>query len=108
MEGYCRRARELAAELARLPGIEIAPDPPHTNAFQVYLPGNPPQLERAALEIAEAERVWLFSAVAETPLPNLSMAEITVGDATDDLADDEIAHLLSSLVERARACRTSA
>jgi len=29
------------------------------------------------------------------------MAEVTVGDATDDLADDEVARLLSSLVERA-------
>jgi threonine aldolase len=103
MERYHARACQLAAELAHLPGIRIAPDPPHTNAFQVYLPGNEARLEQAVLEIAEAERVWLFNVVSDSPLPNLSMAEITIGEAADDLADDEIARLLGSLVDRARA-----
>ena len=56
-----------------------------------------PYAEIAAL----ADSVYVSFSKGLAPLPNLSMAEVTVGDATDDLADDDVARLLSSLVERA-------
>jgi threonine aldolase len=101
MDEYAERAGALAAALAAVDGVRVAPDPPHTNSFQVYLPGDRATLEDAAVEIALEERVWLFGRFAETALPGLSMAEISVGSATADLSDDEVAALLRSLIDRA-------
>ncbi|MFL5731775.1 MAG: threonine aldolase family protein, partial [Chloroflexia bacterium] len=79
MASYCARARDIAAALSAIPGLHIAPDPPHTNAFQVYFPARPKPLEQAHLEIAESERVWLFGGFWPTPLPNISMSEVQLG-----------------------------
>jgi len=101
MESYCARARRLAATLAEIPGVAISPDPPQTNAFQIYLPGERTRLERAALELAQGERVWLFNGFSETPVPPLTMAEVTIGEAADDLEDEEVVRLLGSLLAMA-------
>lgn len=100
MAAYHARARALAGALATIPGVSIAPQPPHTNAFQLYLPGERDRLERAAWEIAEADRIWLFGGFWETALPHLTMAEISVGSAIDDFTDDEVVDLISTLIAR--------
>jgi len=102
MAAYHARARALALELADIAGVSIAPQPPHTNAFQLYLPGDRDRLERAAWESAEADRIWLFGAFWETALPHLTRAEISVGDAIEEFSDDEVVSLIADLIERAQ------
>ena len=102
MDTYHARACAIASALADLPGVSISPQPPHTNAFQVYLPGERDRLERAAWEIAEADGIWLFGAFWETALPHLTMAEISVGDAIEEFPDDEVVDLIAALIERSR------
>jgi threonine aldolase len=98
IEGYCRRAREIARLLAEIPGVQIAPDQPHTNAFQLYLPGELQRLKVASLKIAETEKIWLFGGFNETALPNLAMTEISVGGATEDFTNAEIVELVQRLI----------
>ncbi len=100
MGDYYARARTLAATLAAIPGVTIVPDPPHTNAFQLYLLGEQEEIEKAALEVAEAEGVWLFGGFMETALPRLWTTEVTVGSATAELTDDEVAGLMRNLLSR--------
>lgn len=101
MPEYHARAVSLAAALAAVPGVFVAPTPPHTNAFQVYLPGAAARLRAANLAVAEADSVWLFDGFAAAPIPGLAMAEVQVGEATADLTDREAVTLVSRLVDMA-------
>ncbi|HUS17538.1 MAG TPA: beta-eliminating lyase-related protein [Chloroflexia bacterium] len=103
MAGYCARARELAALLGRLPGATVVPDPPHTNAFQLLLPGRQEELEQAALALAEEQKVWLFGHLAATDVPDRWMCEVSVGNSADELTNEEVAALFHHLLDRAAA-----
>ena len=98
MAGYFERAKRLAAALRRLPGVAIAPAAPQCNAFQLYLPGTPEALTAAHLELARASGIWLFSHFAETALPRLSMSEISIGDASEALSDEEVVASVERLI----------
>ncbi|SDW99783.1 L-threonine aldolase [Amycolatopsis xylanica] len=100
IDGYRTRARSLAAAIAQVPGVSVNPDPPHTNAFRVFLPGTPEQLTEAHRALVDAEAVWLFNAFEATGLPGLSQTGVTVGDATEELTDDEVARLIGLLVAK--------
>jgi threonine aldolase len=102
MEAYYKKAVDIAKHLADVEGIEVVPDPPHTNMMHVLLRGERAKLDAAALEIAREKGTWLFRALAPTSLPSRSMFELVVGDATMDLTSPEIAALLGEVVERAR------
>ncbi len=98
MPDYFRRAQGLSAALAGVPGVVAAPAPPQCNAFQLYLPAGAKALKAAHLELARSSRIWLFSSFAETALPDLAMAEVSIGEAAEDLSDDEVAGLIARLV----------
>lgn len=102
MPEYVARARSIAARLSGLAGIEVVPDPPHTNMMHLHLPGAKERLEAAALALAEETSVWLFGKLQPGPTPSRAILEVTVGDAAKALSDDEIAGLFEALIERAR------
>jgi len=103
MPSYVERARAVAAALVALPGVRAVPAPPHTNAFQLYLPGTPDALDTAHRALAQAERRWLFNRFAPTALPDLTMVEISIGDSAADWSDAEIVAAVAGLLERAHA-----
>ncbi len=80
---FVRRARTLAAALGDLAGLTVHPDPPHTNAFQVWLAGSATDLTTRHRRFAAEHKVWLFDAFSEAPLAHHSMAEIEIGPASD-------------------------
>lgn len=101
MAGDHRRAVSLAAALAGVPGTFVAPDPPHTNAFQLYLPARPDRLAAANLALAESDSVWLFNAFTACPVPGLAMAEVQVGEGTDAFTEAEAVALVRRLLTAA-------
>lgn len=101
MADHHARARSLAAALAGVRGVRVAPDPPHTNAFQVWLPAAADRLRAAHLDLAGRESVWLFNHFAAAPVPGFAMAEVVVGEATGRVADAEAASLVGRLVDLA-------
>ena len=103
MGAYWDKAREVAAALAALPGIQIVPDPPQTRMFHLYLPADRDRVRDAALDLAAETGIWTFERVGSTPLPGYSKLEFTAGDATLDLATAEIAELFSEVLARAQA-----
>ncbi len=80
---FVARARALAAGLDELPGMIVHPSPPHTNAFQVWLPGTPSVLAERHLQFAAERKKWLFDGFSEAPLAGHAMAEIQLGQASD-------------------------
>ena len=102
MPAYHARARDVAKALSSLPGVRIAPSPPPTNSFQVYLPGTIEGWTAATLELAERSRVSMFRRFAATPFEDVVMSEVAVGDASEDFAADEIVFHVAALIERAR------
>ena len=101
MPDYFQRAQELSAVIASLPGVTPVPAVPQCNAFQLYVPGRVDALKAAHLDLARETGVWLFGNFAETIFPGLAMAEISIGDAAEDLSDDEVARLATRLVAAA-------
>lgn len=99
MESYCNQARQIAAALAAVPGVAIAPNLPQTNAFQLYLPQHYELLNSAALKIAETERTWLFGVLEETAVPNYTMGEVSIGEATEQWTTEEIVATIQKLLE---------
>lgn len=100
MASYHARAVEIAGALAALPGLRIAPSPPATNSFQVYLPGTVEAWEAATLELAERERVSMFRRFAPTQFADMVMTEVAIGDAAEDLATAEIVERVTALCAR--------
>lgn len=103
MAAYHARAVELAEVLAQFPGVEIVPNPPHTNMLHVYLRGTREALEQAALEIALERRVFLFYQTTPTVLPNFQRVELSMGDCSLEFAREELAELFSLLLAKAAA-----
>jgi len=101
MDAYHAKAVAIANVLRDLPGVEIVPDPPHTNMLHVYLRGDRERLISAALAVAEETGTFLVSRLNDTPLPNWHKTELTFGDATLDLPDDTIRSLFEQWLERA-------
>ena len=101
MPSYFRRARDVSAALAGLPGVVPTPGPPQCNAFRLHLPGRADALKAAHLELARESGVWLFGAFAETTLPGVATTEVSIGDAAEDLGDGEVVQLVGRLIEMA-------
>lgn len=100
MPRYHERAVQLAGALSALPRISIRPSPPHTNMMQVYLQGDRTRLETAMLDIAEDSGVFMFPRLWPSMVPEMQLAEFTVGDATLDLGIDEVVGLFNAVFER--------
>jgi threonine aldolase len=102
MGDYHAKAMEVAAALARIPEMEVAPNPPHTNMMEVFVRGDRDRLWNAALDIAEERKIWFLRGLVPAEIPAYSVFEIVVGSATLDFSADEIAALFAEMIERVR------
>lgn len=87
MGHYVERARQLASDLAGR--FLVNPTEPHTNAFQLLLPGNPGELAGRNTRFGEKHGVWLFNAFGDAPLDGHSTGEVVIGDNSDDWTNPE-------------------
>lgn len=101
MTTYRDKAISIAAALRDLPGVEIVPDPPHTNMLHIYLRGDRDHLLETAIAISEETGIFITSRLSGSPLPTWQKLELTIGDAALDLPDDTIRSLFEQLLERA-------
>ena len=103
---FVDRARALAVGLEQLPELIVHPTPPHTNAFQVWLPGAPSMLAERHLQFAAEHKLWLFDAFSDAPLAGHATAEIQLGAASDHYtiaqAVDAVGRFIAYVVEGVR------
>lgn len=99
---YVEHARDLATALAALNHVRINPEPPHTNAFRIYLEAGRDALGEAALAHAEEYKVWTWGKFWPAEVPGWSVVELTVGEATMEWTPEQVATLVVELLDRAR------
>lgn len=100
MAEYRAVARALASALGELDGVELVPEVPPANMFQVLLRCSRDALERAVLDMAEEHDVRMLSVIYSAEAPHRQMFEITVGDATLELGVERIVALFRELLGR--------
>ena len=98
--GYRDRAVAIAARLGAIDGVITKPEVPQTNMLHVFLRGSRATLLRRALTIAARDRVQLFGGLEETQIPGHWRFELSVGDATAALTDEELHGWFDELVAR--------
>lgn len=103
MAAYVTRARELAARLGELDGVRVLPQPPHTNAFRLFVDIAADGLEEESVRTMETDRQALPSGWRLSEVPGWAMAEVTAGDATLEWDVDEQVEALEVMFARARA-----
>jgi threonine aldolase len=85
---YVERGRALAE---RLDGIALTPHVPDVNAFHLLLPGSVETLTGRHETFARDHCVWLFNGFLESSLDGHSIAEVVIGDSSDDWNVEEAA-----------------
>lgn len=103
MAEYHQRALQLAKALTEIEGLRVAPEPPHTNSFQVHLPGAPAQVKQAMLAIAQEHRFWLSAACVDSVWPSHSMIEVAIGDASEGWTDAQVVSHFRQVLALARS-----
>jgi threonine aldolase len=97
MPAYLRRAREVADAVRDLPGVTVVPDPPETPMLHLLLRTTPEAFEAAARTLAAEHGLWTFPRAARTGDPAVVRVELSVGDATTALTDDEARTAVAAL-----------
>ena len=104
MAAYAARALELAAGLAALDAVRVLPEPPHTNAFRVFVQADSEALEEATVRVMESDRLALAFRWRAAEVPGWSVTELTAGDATLAWPVAEQVAAFAGLVAGARTC----
>src|SRR6185369_6850774 len=94
MPRYFEHAKAIAEKLRAVPGVEVMPDPPHTNMMRLLLRADEKGLRAAACRIARERGVYTFKASGPGQSAAVRMVELSVGDATLDFAPREVADLV--------------
>ncbi len=97
MVTYHTKAKEIAEVLSSFPHLEILPNPPHTNMMHVFLQGDSDKLIEASLKIAQETKTLLFRRLTPTIVPRWSRLELTIGNASLDLKNEDIVELFDRL-----------
>jgi Threonine aldolase len=105
MGRYHETACALAAAIEGVAGLTVFPSPPHCNSFQVHFQASAEAMEQAAMDMAKERGEWLFGWFEQGLLPDTSMGEITIGEASLDWTPADAAAALTELDRRARAHR---
>jgi threonine aldolase len=100
LKSYVEHAPVVAEALSSLPGARVHPEPPHTHQFQLWLPHDAEQLNKAALALAEEEKIWFAYGWSDRPPTGLSATEITVAEPALDWTAEDIRRTGESLLSR--------
>jgi threonine aldolase len=81
MAEYHQGAVDLASLLQER-GLRVSPDPPHTNAFRIYVEGTADAINERRLTAMEQDKVVLCWTFSDATTPGWSWAEFNVRPAT--------------------------
>ena len=79
MPSFVRKAKEIAAALARIDGVGVVPDPPQVAMLHVYVRGELERLRDALFAIADEQRTLIARDFVPTPLPGVQKTELGIG-----------------------------
>ncbi len=99
---YAAKACEVAEALSSIPGVQVTPNPPHTNMMHVFLPGDRDRLIEARDQIANKHRAWLFWDLAPCQLPSYRMFELTIQEDGLKFEKEEVREIFGELMEMSK------
>ncbi len=94
MPAYLEHARAIAAEVAKLDGVDVVPDPPQTPMMHIHLRTTPKVASNGIRRLARTERIWAFSMTAPTDVPGIRRVELAVGEATLGFTPSDVARII--------------
>jgi threonine aldolase len=100
---YVEHARAVCAELAKVDGLRVVPDPPHTNMARLYLQVDGDAFAAATRALAAEAKVWTWPRAFPTDLPDHVVVEISVGDATLEWTPAEVREVVEGVLAQARS-----
>ena len=98
MPAYLAHARAIAAELAKIDGVDVVPDPPQTPMMHIHIRTTSKAALNGFRRIAKDERIWAFGITVPTDVPGVRRSELSVGEATLGFEPAEVARLLRYLL----------
>jgi threonine aldolase len=98
MPAYAAHAREIAAELSTIEGVEVVPDPPQTPMMHVHLRTTAAAAIAGIRRLATEDRIWTWGGTTSTDTPRIRRVELTVGDATLGFSPPEVARIVRALL----------
>jgi threonine aldolase len=98
MPAYAEHARAIAAELVKVEGIQVVPDPPHTPMMHLSLRTTPVAATTGIRRLAKEQRIWTWGGTSPTSVPGIRRVELTVGDSTLTFTPAEVAGIVRSLL----------
>ena len=107
MPAYAEHARAVSAELVKLDGVAVMPYPPVTNMAHLYLRADQERFASATRELAHKEMMWTWGEGVPADMPSHLVVELTVGDATMDLAPADIREIVAGLLEGSQPDQTA-
>ena len=99
MQMYHNKAKEVAAIISSIEKIKIEPAIPQTNMMHIFFEGDLEHFEKAALKVAEEDKIWVFRKLQSTSNPLVGKFELSVGDALLDISNEEIYRIIKKIVE---------
>ncbi|HKD74767.1 MAG TPA: hypothetical protein VKB76_04700, partial [Ktedonobacterales bacterium] len=100
MDAYAAKAQSVAAAITAMgnANVAIVPKPPQTNMMHVQVRGDNEAILQAALEVSRASDIFAVPRLQPTLFPDQFVFEWTVGEATLDIADEEIVGLFREML----------
>ena len=98
MGTYVEHAQAIAAELSRIDGVLVVPDPPQTPMMHLHLRTSPAAVTAGIRRMATEQRLWTWGGSAPTETPGYRRVELTVGDATLGFTPAEVATIVRTLL----------
>ena len=105
MPALYRRAVDLAAGLAGLPGLRVNPAVPHTNMMHLYFDAAADVVADARDALARASGCWLVNGARPAEVPGWSVTELYVGDQLLGVDNDRVVGLFAQLCEKVATAR---
>lgn len=93
--GFVEKARSVARALSAIEEVRVTPDPPHTNTFQVILPGVPEKMAVARDEVARRTGLWLYHLAPANPIDGLVTFEVHIQSGGMQVEDREAVEAVS-------------
>lgn len=101
MAEWVAQARRVAAALSEVPGVELRPNPPHTNMFHLLVDVDAERLMGARDRWAEQEGLWLFGGVAPKEPGERVLVELSLFEPSLACEPAEVARGLAAVLEEA-------
>jgi threonine aldolase len=102
MSDYWVRAREIAAALADVPGVDVVPRVPQTPLFHVHFDAPREALDAAQAQLIDEGGMRLYMRSWTTTHPERSRFEVTIGEHAMKLPVLEVRDAIEALARLAR------